>query len=271
LHLSQPAVHAQLKKLGAALDVGLYRRVGRGLQLTPEGVEVLAFARDLEERTQELGARLHQLEAERLVLAAGEGAIMYVLGEGLRSFVKTCSARVELSVLDAGQTVEAVRSGLAHVGVAVLERAPPGLEVTPITVVEQVLVMPRTHRLASKRRVELAHLAGERLVVPPEGRPHRALLDAAFRASGIRPEIGVVARGWELTLKLVELGLGMAVVNACCRIPRSLAARRLRELGRVSYVAVTRRRPREAATALVKSLVRYGDAWRRPASVARSA
>jgi LysR family transcriptional regulator, low CO2-responsive transcriptional regulator len=45
LHLSQPAVHAQLKKLGAALDVTLYRRVGRGLKLTPEGIGVLAFAR----------------------------------------------------------------------------------------------------------------------------------------------------------------------------------------------------------------------------------
>jgi LysR family transcriptional regulator, low CO2-responsive transcriptional regulator len=268
LHLSQPAVHAQLKKLGAALDVTLYRRVGRGLKLTPEGIEVLAFARDLDERTAELGVRLHQLEAERLVLAAGEGAIMYVLGEGLRSYVKTSAARVELSVLDANQTVEAVKSGLSHVGVAVLERAPPGLEVTPVTSVEQLLVMPRAHRLASRRRIELGDLAGERLIVPPEGRPHRALLDAAFRARGISPEIGVVARGWELTLKLVELGLGMAVVNACCRIPRGLLTRPLRELGRVSYVAVTRKRPRDAAAELVKSLVRHGEAWRRPGPVA---
>jgi DNA-binding transcriptional LysR family regulator len=116
LHLSQPAVHAQLKKLGAALDVALYRRVGRGLRLTPEGIEVLAFARDLEERTRELGARLHQQEHERLVLAAGEGAIISVLGAGLRSFLKTSAARVELTALEANQTVEAVKSGLAHGG-----------------------------------------------------------------------------------------------------------------------------------------------------------
>jgi len=265
LHLSQPAVHAQLKKLGSAFDVALYRRVGRGLQLTPEGIEVLAFARDLEERTRELGARLHKLEHERLTLAAGEGAIMYVLGEGLRSFVKTSAARVEVTVLEAGQTVEAVKSGLAHVGVAVLDRPPAGLDVTPLTVVEQVLAMPRTHRLASRRRIALTDLAGERLVVPPEGRPQRIMLEEAFRARGISPEIGVVARGWGLTLKLVELGLGMAIVNACCRIPRGLVARPLRELGAVTYVALTRRRPRESAAVLVQSLVRHGDTWRRSA------
>jgi DNA-binding transcriptional LysR family regulator len=266
LHLSQPAVHAQLKKLGSAFDVALYHRVGRGLKLTSEGIELLAFARDLEERTRELGARLHRLEHERLRLAAGEGAIMYVLGEGLRSFVKTRSARVEVTVLEATQTVEAVKSGLAHVGVAVLDRPPAGLDVTQLTVVEQVLAMPRTHRLASRRRIELIELAGERLVVPPEGRPQRILLEEAFRAKGISPEIGVVARGWGLTLKLVELGLGMAIVNACCRIPRSLVARPLRELGQVSYVALTRKRPRESATALVQSLVRHGETWRRSAT-----
>jgi DNA-binding transcriptional LysR family regulator len=264
LHLSQPAVHAQLKKLGSTLDVALYRRVGRGLRLTPEGIEVVAFARDLEERTRELGARLHQQEQECLVLAAGEGAIMYVLGEGLRSFVKTSAARVELMALEANQTVEAVKSGLAHVGVAVLERAPAGLDVTPVTVVEQLLVMPRTHRLASRRRIALTELARERVVVPPEGRPHRILLDQAFSAKGISPEIAVVARGWGLTLKLAELGLGIAIVNGCCQIPRSLVARPLPELGRVTYVALTRKRPREPATALVESLVRHGEAWRRP-------
>ncbi len=39
LHLSQPAVHAQLKALADELGVPLYQRAGRGLVLTKEGVD----------------------------------------------------------------------------------------------------------------------------------------------------------------------------------------------------------------------------------------
>jgi hypothetical protein len=76
-------------------------------------------------------------------------------------------------------------------------------------------------------------------------------------------EIGAVARGWELT-KLVELGFGIAILNGCCRIPRRLAARPLRELPPVCYVVFTRPRPRVDAVALVEELVAKGDAWRQP-------
>jgi LysR family transcriptional regulator, low CO2-responsive transcriptional regulator len=264
LHLSQPAVHAQLKKLSEALGVTLYRRVGRGLVLTREGVEVSAFARELEERTEELALRLRDDEPgnRRIVLAAGAGALLYVLGDGLRAFSRTNVARVELMVADSGAALDAVRAGIAQVGVAALDDAPPDLDVARITEVEQVLVVPRAHPLARRRRISIADLAGQRLIVPPEGRPQRALLDAAARAAGVAFEIGAVARGWELTLKLVELEMGAAIVNACCRIPRGLVTRPLRALPRVRYAVFTRTRPRAVARGLVEALVGHGESWR---------
>ena len=47
LHLSQPALHVQVKKLAEQLGVTLYERRGRGLALTPDGRRVLAFGREL--------------------------------------------------------------------------------------------------------------------------------------------------------------------------------------------------------------------------------
>lgn len=80
LHLSQPAVHAQIKRLEEALAVPLYRRVGRTLALTREGVEVAAFAREQAERTRELVARVRgEPDEARVVLAAGAGALLHVL------------------------------------------------------------------------------------------------------------------------------------------------------------------------------------------------
>src|SRR5436309_416632 len=101
LRLTQPAVHAQLRKLGEALGVTLYRRKGRGLVLTAEGIEVAAFARDFEERARGLAERLRgQTENAPIVLAAGAGAILYVIGEGLRAFTKRDDSRLEVLTFD---------------------------------------------------------------------------------------------------------------------------------------------------------------------------
>jgi hypothetical protein len=60
----------------------------------------------------------------------------------------------------------------------------------------------------------------------------------------------------------VELGFGVAVVNGCCAIPRSLVKRPLRELPSISYVAFARKDASAFAGDLVATLVAYAGAWR---------
>src|SRR5262245_13895557 len=116
LHLSQPAVHAQIKRLAHAVGAPLYRRSGRGLVLTTEGTEVAAFARDLEERTTELIASVRGDPQEmRVVLAAGAGALLFVLGDGMRAFTRDRAERLDVPTADGRAAVEAVTSGVAHV------------------------------------------------------------------------------------------------------------------------------------------------------------
>ncbi|HSO32683.1 MAG TPA: LysR family transcriptional regulator [Labilithrix sp.] len=267
LHLSQPAVHAQLRKLAASLGVPLYQRAGRGLVLTKEGIEVAAFARDAEERAQELVARLGGSdEADpRVVLAAGAGALLHVLGDGIRAFSRSYAGRLEILTADTNAAADAVLRGAANAGViAVAAGASPPADLVAhrITEVGQVVVVPRAHRLARRRRVALPDLDGERLVMPPDGRPQRLALDAALAAKGVRVTVSALATGWELTLRLVELGTGIAVVNASVAIPRGLVARPLAELPRIRYLAVTRPRPRAHVALLVAALVDHGDAWK---------
>src|SRR5262249_61870972 len=109
------------------------------------------------------------------------------------------------------------RGAAAHVGVASLAVLPDDLEARPLTEVGQSLVLPEAHPLAEKRRLRLADLAGARLVVPGPDRPHRVALTRALREAGVPWEVAVEANGWELMLRFVELGVGLAVVNACCR------------------------------------------------------
>ncbi|MBS2011857.1 MAG: LysR family transcriptional regulator [Deltaproteobacteria bacterium] len=255
LHLSQPAVHAQLRRLSELLGVALYARAGRGLVLTPAGLEVAAFAREAREREGELVGRMRGEHVERrVVLAAGAGALLYVVGEGLRSFARAYEGRLDIVTADAPATIEAVTRGAAHVGV-IAGPVPVGeLERHRIVEVGQVLVAPKDHPLAKRRTVRLVDLAGERLVLPPEGRPQRAALDAALAAHGVRVKVGAIATGWDLVMHLVGLGVGLAVVNGSVRLPRGLVPRPLRELPRVAYAAITRRKAQGDPLLLVKHL-----------------
>jgi DNA-binding transcriptional LysR family regulator len=241
LHISQPALHVKVRKLGAALGRPLYRREGRGLALTPTGEAVARFARDQQSRLAGFLATLGDAEPRLpVVLAAGAGAYLYVLGDAVRRTVADRSTRLRLLTGGREQTLAAVRTGRAHLGVAVLDVLPDDLVSVPVATYPQVLVVPRRHPLARRRQVTVADLAGVALVVPPPQRPQRIALERALRSAGLPWEAAVEAEGWPLILHFVQLGVGVAVVNGCVRPPTGLVARPVRDLPPVPYYAVHR-------------------------------
>ncbi len=236
LHISQPALHMKIQELTAALGVPLYRKNGRQLELTEQGKRVARFARDINSRTQSF---LHELETgndkQQVILAAGEGAYLYILGDAIRDFLKQPNIKLKLLTLNRDEVIDAIQTGKAHLGVASLETIPEGFQSQLLTKSEQVLVMPRKHSLAAKKRIRLNDLAGMKLIVPPADRPHRQTLAAALQSAGVPWEVAVEAAGWELMMHFVKLGLGVAVVNSICDIPTGLVARPLNELPRIHY------------------------------------
>jgi DNA-binding transcriptional LysR family regulator len=268
VHVTQPALHAQVRRLTESLGTPLYARTTRGLVLTPAGRRVLAFARESRDRAGALREELRTGAARRpVVLAAGEGAFLHLLGEAIRAFRARDEAPLRLLTRDREGVLDALETGEAHLGVTVLESAPDGFEVAPLATVGHVVALPRAHALARTRRVELGDLAGVPLILPPRGRPHRAALDRALVAAGVVPQIAVEATGWSLMLHFVRLGLGAAIVNAFCTPPPGTVARPLVGLSPVAYRLVVRRDaalPPAAAT-----LARLARASARGATMAR--
>lgn len=264
LHVSQPALHAQVRKLAEALGVPLYVRQGRRVALTEAGKRAAAFARELDRRTHDL---MHELDAsvarEPVVLAAGEGAMLYLVDEAIRRFVRHGPAPLSLLTRDREGTLQALRSARAHVGV--IAGDPPGdLVAEPLDDVAPLLAMPSRHPLAARRRVSITALAGEPLVVAPPGGPLRERVAAELATAGLELRVGVEARGWELTLHFVGLGLGLAIVNACCRLPKGIVARPISGLPSVRYWVLARSELGSHAPtqALAEQIRETARAWR---------
>jgi DNA-binding transcriptional LysR family regulator len=197
------------------------------------------------------------------VLSAGEGSYLYILGAGIRAYRASSRHPLRLETADGTAAVDAVSSARAHLGVASLEAPPGGLTVQPLTRVGQVLAMPTRHPLAARRAIRLQHLEGADLIVPPMGRPHRTILSQMLQSARVQWRVAVEASGWELMLKFVQMGLGLAVVNACCRLPKGVVARPLPELPSLQYfIFHSSRSLPKPAMELKESLVRLGDSWR---------
>ncbi len=241
-NLSQPALHGQIRKLQDSLGAPLYRRRGRNLELSDVGRKVAAFGRELRLRERDLLSTLHgPADLRPVTLHAGEGAYLYLLGQAIRRFRRNGEAPLQLRVGDAAHTLAAIVDGVADIGVLPLEGPPPEIESEEIADVGQMLVVPSSHRLAGRAQIRLRDLKGAPLVIPPEGRPQRSSIAAALDGAGIPWEVAVEASGWALIIRLVSLGVGLAIVNDFCRLPRDLVGVPLPALPRITYSAIRRR------------------------------
>jgi DNA-binding transcriptional LysR family regulator len=240
LHVSQPALHVQIKKLGEAVGRPLYRRDGKTLSLTPEGKQLASFGREVLARGT---AVLEQLRGEPLsgpvVLASGQGAFLYLLGPAIRRFPKQ-RWPLRLLSMPGSDAIQAVRDARAHVCVVATEHPPADLSSEQLVAVGQKIVVPSSHRLARRRFVRAASLDGEKLVVAPAGTPHRTMVDQLLRAAGCQWTVAVEASGWELMLQFARYGLGAAIVNDFCAVPAGMVGVALEGAPKVTYRVLTR-------------------------------
>ncbi|CAA2108701.1 LysR family transcriptional regulator [Variovorax paradoxus] len=266
LHISQPALHAKVRKLSEQLDARLYVRVGSALELTSAGEQVARHARELLLLNQRFVKGLADGQDKPVAtLAAGEGAYLYLLGKALSKFSGPgASPHLQLLTRNRDEAIQAVRAGQAQLGIAPLGTVPADLHAVRLTVVGQVLVMPRAHALASRKHVRLRDLRDAQLIVPPVGRPHREMLGRLLQAESVPWQPSLEANGWELMLRFAQLGFGLAVVNACCRIPKGLVAVPLQGYPPLEYhLFHAHDRPRSVhVQRLWDELLAHADHWK---------
>jgi len=240
LHISQPALHVQIQKLGEELGAPLYRRVGRGVELTPQGAQCLALAHDIATRTDAFLGAIGRPMTPKVTIAAGEGTVRYLLGDAIQKAALGSKVSLRVLIGDRDSTLNAVSLGEAHFGVIPLDGVPDGIKATPLRRVGLKVVMRRADPLAKKRRVQPLDLRGARLVLPPVARPLRREVERVLREAQVEFEVAAEATGWEVLLELARIGVGAAIVNDFCRAPKGTVARPLGGFGTTSFALIER-------------------------------
>src|SRR5438067_6506995 len=222
LHVAQPAVSEQVRKLEDELGVRLFDRTQRNVELTHAGGALLPEAYRV----------LRQAEAARLAArSAGErpGRVLRVsyvptalLASIPRALRRVVAATPNLqTTMEPGsglELVDAVRAGELDVAVVSLPVPTAGVRVTPVGEQRAVAVFPVGHEHAVKPHVRLEQIAPERIVVLPRDadRPFYDAVLAACCAAGISPTLIETPDGEiDRMLLAIASGAGMALLPEC--------------------------------------------------------
>lgn len=218
LHLSQPAVSGQLRALQEWFGEPLYRRIGHGIALTPAGERLVEQARLLRQAySQARGVRdgWREIASGTLRLGASTTPASYLLPRLVASFRRRYPG-VTVQLAD-GNTGDIVQS-LPLLDMAFIEGEVPAVLPADTAVHawhqdEVVAVVGADHALAGRSRVTLKDLAAYSLVMREQGSGVRRLVEQAFQAQGLAPDVGLELAGVEGVKQAVRAGLGVGFVS----------------------------------------------------------
>lgn len=215
LGTSQPTLSRAVARVERELGARVLERLPSGVRPTPAGELVVAAARDLTARHQQLVRDLAATldpDAGVVRLAFLDSQATSLLPEVLAAFHAVAPrVRVELRQEPGHEIVADLERGAVDLALT-MDRPGPTYGWAPLQVERLVLVVPPSHRLRRRRRVGLAELAEEELVTTPPGFGHRRLVDDLLRAAGVAPSIAFESEDLTTIVGLVAAGLGVAVV-----------------------------------------------------------
>jgi LysR family transcriptional regulator, benzoate and cis,cis-muconate-responsive activator of ben and cat genes len=220
LNLAQSALSSQVRQLEREVGGPLLTRSTRRVQLTPAGEALLRDASEI------LAAADGALDRAR-ALARGEAGALTIgsmgpAGGGLlapllaRLGSRHPGLRVEVRALDFSDIVESVRDRHVDVAFLYLPLDEPELELIPLISEPRVVVLPRDHRLAHRRRLRPRDLRDETFIMQPQAVPeiwrdHWLLVDEFGERPRISPRTANKLEDW---LTLIGQGEGIDTAPA---------------------------------------------------------
>ena len=209
VHVTQSTLSHQIRQLEDELGQALFDRIGKRVVLTEAGETFLGYAakalREVDQGLSDLLRSGEALSGEVRIGATGTFNIGFV-PECLALFLaRNPTVKVSVEELSGDVIAQKLVDASLDVGIAYQPADAASLWFEPLYTEEMVLVVGNAHALAQRKRVRMAELHRQSIVMLPHAFTTRAMLDHCFRTSGaepvvvaemntIAPMIGLVAR-----------------------------------------------------------------------------
>ena len=229
LHLTQPAVSIQIKKLEEHAGLPLFEQLGKKVYLTPAGTEMLRSSRAIIQQFMETEAAMTQFKGVSggvlsvAVISAGD----YFFPRLLVDFVsRNDGVRLDFSVCNREELLERLSEN--RTDLAVMVRPPQDADTVHEAFAPHpyVIVAAASHPLAGKKRIPVSTLAREAFIVRERGSDTRQAMQEAFGVRMASLTISMEINSTETIKQAVMAGMGISFVSAHT-ISRELQSRHL--------------------------------------------
>ncbi len=218
---SQSAVSLQISELEKRLGgiKLLNRKGGKEVSLTLEGEAFRKLAIKLLDNFDALKIKffehLGRMDEGPLRIATHTSVMAYILPEVIKRFKEKFPA-CDVSLFNRGRQdiLTMVSQGDADIGITSINEPEADFDYTVFANFNRVLVTPKDHRFATKKRLTFKDIASEPLLLPPIGSNTRKIIDLFFLKKNLDLKIALEATGRLATKSYIELGLGVSIMNA---------------------------------------------------------
>jgi DNA-binding transcriptional LysR family regulator len=225
LHLSQPALTVQIRRLEEALGVKLLDRNTRTVELTRVGRELAPVLQRLLRELDTVVIDTRDLAAKRygvVRIAALPSVAAGLLPDVIAAF-REANPRVTFALKDVitKRVLGLVRSEEVDLGIMGGELVEPDIEIVCAAQDRMHVIFPAEHPIGAVPEVTLDVLASHPLILMDPDTSVRAIVDGAFIAAGRLPIPACEATYMMTAVGMVRAGLGLAILPASARDVRA--------------------------------------------------
>ncbi len=209
LNLSQPALSRRLARLESELEVDLFRRIGKRLELTAAGKVTYEFALELR--------RFHGTYLQKLNAFKSSEAPLATIGASLTTLQTTLPDLITaMTEKHPSLEIKAITGKSHEISTLVKERKvdfgivassvidDPAITSLPLFDDHLILVLPKTHIILERTHLEMADLHGLPMILFAPGTWYRTLTDELFRTYNLKPDVRMEIDSFEAIIRLLS-------------------------------------------------------------------
>lgn len=216
IHLTQPAISIQIKRLEETLGTPLFEQMGKKIYLTAAGKELYATCRHVFDSLGTFEGKLDELRGEvagPLNLAAVTTAkyfLPHYLGAFLRRYPKVLP---QLKVSNRARIIERMEANVDDIYILATLPERIDIEVHPFLKDELVIFAHPKHPLANKKQIPPDLLLGERIISREAGSGIRMTFERLLAERGVTLEPYMELGSGEAIKQAVMSGIGIATLS----------------------------------------------------------
>lgn len=221
LHLTQPTVSMQVKKLSDALEVDFFELIGRKVFLTQAGEVLYEAAKDILERLEYTEDRIINQKgfSGGSVKFSVVSSAQYIVPNVISDYVSRYpDVKVAMNVGNKEQLVERIQNN--EDDFYIFGEPPEGLHVNSYRLAPNplVFVAHKSHPLATKGQIQLSELADTPILIRERGSGKRAQVESAFQKQNFTPNKKMILGSNEVVRLALLQNLGITVASVATMI-----------------------------------------------------